>query len=91
MSKKPFTVGLAGLGTVGIGVVKILEENHSLIEEKVGRSIEIRAISARDKSKHRGQNLQDFEWVNDTISLGDKDGLDAIIEVIGGCGNPSKA
>ena len=91
MNDKPFNIGIAGLGTVGTGVVQIIERNHPVIKEKIGRNIEIKAISARNRSKSRNINLNGYEWVDDVISLSSRDDLDCIVEVIGGTGNPSKA
>ena len=39
-------VALAGLGTVGAGVVKLIDANRSLIERRAGRPIEVVAVSA---------------------------------------------
>ena len=47
----PFRLGIAGLGTVGMGVLKILQEKQALLKRRTGRSIEITAVSARTKDK----------------------------------------
>ena len=91
MSNKPFTIGLAGLGTVGLGVVKVLEQNRNLIATKVGREIKLKAVSARNKNKVRGVNLDKYEWVDELLSLPDREDLDAVVEVIGGTEEPSKS
>ena len=44
-------IALAGLGTVGRGVVKLLDTNRDLITRRAGRPIEVVAISARDRSR----------------------------------------
>ncbi len=77
-------VALAGLGTVGAGVIKVLETNRALIERRAGRAIEIVAVSARDKSRDRGVDLSGFIWVDDTTSLADLDNVDVIVELVGG-------
>ena len=53
----PLRLGIAGLGTVGMGVVKILHEKQALLEGRTGRSIEITAVTARTKDKDRGITL----------------------------------
>lgn len=69
-------LGIAGLGTVGVGVVKIVRRHADLLKARTGRSIEIVAVSARDPNKDRGVNLSDYarkptrlRWRNVTISM----------------------
>src|SRR5438094_4766630 len=77
-------IALAGLGTVGAGVVKLLAQNAALIERRAGRGIEIVAVSARDRTRDRGIDLSGIEWVDDTASLAARDDVDAVVELIGG-------
>ena len=62
-------VGLAGLGTVGGGVIRLLDANRELIARRAGRAIEVVAVSARDRYKDRGVDLTRFAWVDDTTAL----------------------
>jgi homoserine dehydrogenase len=57
MSAVPLRLGLAGLGTVGIGVVKIIQDHADLIARRTGRPVVITAVSARDRSKNRDADL----------------------------------
>jgi homoserine dehydrogenase len=57
MSAAPLRLGLAGLGTVGIGVVKIVQEHAALITARTGRAVVITAVSARDRTKNRDADL----------------------------------
>jgi homoserine dehydrogenase len=82
-------VGLAGLGTVGGGVIKLLDANAKLIERRAGRAIEIVAVSARDRTRDRGVDLSRFEWVDDTAALAARDDIDAVVELIGGSDGPA--
>lgn len=82
-------VALAGLGTVGAGVVKLIDANRSLIERRAGRPIEIVAVSARDRNRDRGVDLSRFQWVDDTTSLASHDNVDVIVELIGGSDGPA--
>ena len=82
-------IALAGLGTVGAGVIKLLAQNAALIERRAGRGIEIVAVSARDRARDRGVDLSRFEWVDDTASLAARDDVDAVVELIGGSDEPA--
>ena len=82
-------IALAGLGTVGGGVVKLLAENAALIERRAGRGLEIVAVSARDRTRDRGLDLSGIEWVDDTASLAARDDIDAVVELIGGSDGPA--
>ncbi len=86
---KPLRIALAGLGTVGGGVVKLLDTNAALIERRAGRSIEIVAISARDRTRDRGVDLSRYEWVDDATELSARDDIDAVVELIGGADGPA--
>ena len=58
----PLRLGIAGLGTVGIGVVKIVQEHADLIAARAGRPVTITAVSARDPKKNRDADLSRFAW-----------------------------
>ena len=81
---KPLRLGIAGLGTVGIGVIKIIQNKKSLLEERTGRKILISAITAKSKTKKRGLDLSSYHWEKDPISLANRDDIDVFIELIGG-------
>lgn len=81
---KPFNVGLVGLGTVGVGVIKMLEDNAALISQRAGRDIKIISVSASNKSKDRGVDLSSYDWVDDGREMANDDRLDAVIEMVGG-------
>ena len=81
---QPFRIAIAGLGTVGTGVIKILEKHAAEIALRAGRPVEIIAVSARDKSKDRGVDLSGLDWVDDCAELAARDDIDAIVEMIGG-------
>ncbi len=82
-------VALAGLGTVGGGVVKLLDANRDLITRRAGRAIEVVAVSARDRSKDRGIDLSGFQWVDDTSALAQQADVDVVVELIGGSDGPA--
>ena len=84
MSNPPLKIGVAGLGTVGAGVVKLLRQQASLVSLRSGRDIAITAVSARDPSKDRGFNLADLKWSPDPLELAIDKNVDVVVELIGG-------
>lgn len=79
-----FKVAIAGLGTVGTGVVKILQNHKELIEKRAGKRIEITAVNARSRGKDRGVDLSRYQWVDDANAFATMDNVDAVIELVGG-------
>ena len=81
---KPLRLGIAGLGTVGTGVIKILQNKKSLLQERTGRQISISAVTAKSKTKKRGLDLSLYHWEEDPVALAKRDDVDVFIELIGG-------
>ncbi len=81
---EPLKIAVAGLGNVGIGVVKILKKHKQLIMERAGREVKIIAVSAKSRKKERGVDLTQFEWVEDAREFANMDTVDVIVELIGG-------
>src|SRR5690242_21942101 len=88
---QPLRIALAGLGTVGAGVIRLLETNAALIERRAGRRIEVVAVSARDRSKDRGVDISGFDWVDDPVALAEHERADVVVELIGGSDGPALA
>jgi homoserine dehydrogenase len=84
-------VGVAGLGTVGAGVVKLLEANAGPLQQKCGRALRVVAVSARDRSADRGIDLSSLRWIADPVDLATDEGVDAVVELIGGEDGPAKS
>ncbi len=91
MPPAPLRLGLAGLGTVGIGVVKIMQAQADLIAARAGRAVEITAISARDSSKNRDADLSGYVWEDDPVALAIRPDIDVFVEVMGGHDGPARA
>lgn len=85
----PLRIALAGLGTVGIGVIQLIEENQAIIERRAGRPIKIVAVSARDEGKNRGVDLSSYRWMDDMSALAGADDVDVVVELIGGSDGPA--
>jgi homoserine dehydrogenase len=80
----PLHVGIAGLGTVGAEVVKVLSDNADVITARAGRPITVTAVSARDHSRDRGVSLDGLSWFDDAMDLAAADNVDVVVELIGG-------
>ncbi len=87
----PLRLGLAGLGTVGIGVVKIVQRHADLLAARAGRPVVITAVSARDRTKNRDADLSGYAWETDPVALALRDDVDVFVEVMGGHDGPAKA
>ncbi len=83
-------LGIAGLGTVGVGTVKIVQRNAALLTARTGREIAISAVSARTKGLDRGVRLNDYAWEDDPVALARRDDVDVFVELIGGDEGPAK-
>ena len=86
---KPFRLGIAGLGTVGAGVVKIVQEHGDMLAARAGRPIEIVSVNARNKSKDRGVDISAYRWIDNASDLADSNSIDAVLEMIGGEDGPA--
>jgi homoserine dehydrogenase len=87
----PLRVGIAGLGTVGASVVRLLTRQHEPLRARAGRPIEVVAVSARSRNKRRGIDLTKYRWFADPVQLATDPGIDVFVELIGGAGNPARA
>ena len=87
--RPPLRIALAGLGTVGAGVLRLLEENRDLIARRAGRPIIVTAISARDRSKDRGIDLSPYRWEDDMAGMARLADVDCVVELIGGADGPA--
>ncbi|MDX1780599.1 MAG: homoserine dehydrogenase [Thalassovita sp.] len=87
----PLRLGIAGLGTVGVGVIKIVRHQAALLTARTGRDVVISAVSARSRHKDRGVNLTQYDWEDDPVVLAQRDDVDVYIELMGGEDGPAKA
>ena len=81
---EPFKIAVAGLGTVGVGTLRLLESQRSLIERRCRRPIIVTAVGARDKNIERGISLESYVWFDNAVSLATEADADLVIELIGG-------
>lgn len=87
----PLRLGIAGLGTVGVGVVRIIRMQAALLEARLGRKVTISAVSARSKARDRGVSLAGYAWEDDPVKLAIRDDVDVFVELMGGEDGPAKA
>ena len=85
----PLRIALAGLGTVGTGVIELLETNRSTIERRAGRALQIVAVNARDRTRDRGVDLSPFAWVDDMQAMAARADVDVVLELVGGSDGPA--
>jgi homoserine dehydrogenase len=86
----PLKAGVAGLGTVGAAVVRLVAQQRELIETRCGRSIEIVAVTARSSGKERDLGRARPRWLADPVTLAADDKIDVFVELMGGEGDPAK-
>src|SRR3954470_5405908 len=85
----PLKVGIAGLGTVGAEVVRIIEQQQSILTARCGRGIEVVAVTARNKTKKRGIDLRGVTWMKDPQAVAQHPDIDCFVELMGGAGDPA--
>src|SRR5690606_33185778 len=88
---RPLRVGIAGLGTVGVGVLRMLAAHGDAIAGRVGRRIEVVAVSARNRGRDRGIDISPYRWVDDPVALARDEGIDVVVELMGGADGPARA
>ena len=76
--KAPLTLGIAGLGTVGAGLVRLLAEHRERLAAMLGREITIVAVSGRDRNKARGCDVSKFHWFDDPVKLATAPGITVV-------------
>ncbi|MGY2052632.1 homoserine dehydrogenase [Methylobacterium sp. JK268] len=84
-------LGIAGLGTVGASVIRMLERRGSALAESAGRPVRVTAVSARDRSRDRGLALAEVSWFEDPVALARSGEVDCVVELIGGAEGAARA
>ncbi len=83
-------IGIAGLGTVGLGVLKVLQSSGSALSARAQRhDLEVTAVSARDRERDRGIDLSGYHWETDPVALASRDDVDVVVELVGGSEGPA--
>ena len=82
-------IGIAGLGTVGASLVRILADRRDMLAIACGRPLDVTAVNARDRSKDRGIDLSKMTWFDDAKTLAAEADIDVFVELMGGAGEPA--
>ena len=82
--QKPLTLGIAGLGNVGAGLLELLQLHQDRLAERAGRPLQVVGVSARSKDKSRGADTDGLRWFDDPVVLATDPGIEVFVELIGG-------
>src|SRR2546423_5208364 len=85
----PLRVGIAGLGTVGAEVVRLIGQQGRSLSARSGRGVRVVAVTARSKAKKRGIDLRGIAWAKNALELANDPGIDCFVELMGGSGDPA--
>jgi len=85
----PLRVGIAGLGTVGADVVRLIEEQARVLSARSGRGVKVVAVTARSKTKKRNVNLRGIAWAKSPLALAADPNIHCFVELMGGAGDPA--
>lgn len=88
---EPLNIAIAGLGTVGVGTVRLLVEQADLLTARSGRAIRVTAISARERGRDRGIDISDYQWFDDAATMAAEAEADVVVELIGGSDGVARA
>ena len=87
--QKTWRVGVAGLGTVGAGLLTFLAERPDYAPAG-GRAVAV-GVSARSRSRPRPFDISNLPWFDDPVALATSAETDVFVELIGGSDGPAKA
>ncbi|MDA0229553.1 MAG: homoserine dehydrogenase [Proteobacteria bacterium] len=77
-------IGLAGLGVVGGGVLKLLDQQNTLLQSRLGRRLDVVAVSAREREKNRTVDISSLKWYDNPLDLAADPDIDVVCELMGG-------
>ena len=89
MARRTWRLGVAGLGTVGAGLVEFLAGNPDFAP--AGDRAEIAGVSARSRSRPRAVDISNLRWFDDPVAMATSDDIDVLVELVGGSDGPAKA
>ena len=89
MAQKTWRIGVAGLGTVGAGLLNFLSDSPDFAPAG-GRTL-VTGVSARSRSRPRPFDISNLPWFDDPVALATSRETDVFVELIGGSDGPAKA
>ncbi len=84
---KTLRLGIAGLGHVGCGLIKLVEEQASL---RLPGNVEVTGVSARSRTRSRPADISSYRWFDDAAALAQDPDIDVFVELMGGSDGPAK-
>jgi homoserine dehydrogenase len=84
-------IGIAGLGTVGASVVRVLTETAAELRRQCGRDLVVTGVSARERNRDRGIDVATTRWFDDPVELAKSEHIDVFVELIGGAEGAPRA
>ena len=82
-------IGIAGLGTVGTSLVRLVQDKQDMLADRCGRAITVTGVTARSKGKDRGISLDGITWHDDAQALATAEDVDVFVELMGGEDDPA--
>jgi homoserine dehydrogenase len=89
--KEPLKLGIAGLGTVGAGLLELIAKHGAGLNDTLDRPIVVKGVCARSRDKVRGADTCGARWFDDAVSLAIDPSIDCFVELIGGDEGPARA
>lgn len=89
MSLKEIGIGIAGVGTVGAEVARLLLANSERLAESAGIALRLKAVSGRDRNRRRNFDLSAVRWIDDPVALAQDPQVDLVVELIGAAEGPA--
>ncbi len=89
--KEPLKLGIAGLGTVGAGLLELMAKHGVSLEETLDRRIVVTGVCARNRDKVRSADIGNARWFDDAVTLAADPNIDCFVELIGGDEGPARA
>ncbi|MCA3720312.1 homoserine dehydrogenase [Phenylobacterium sp.] len=86
---RTWRIGVAGLGTVGAGLLSFLAERPDFAP--AGGRVVVTGVSARSRSRPRPVDISGLDWFDDPVALAESPEIDIFVELIGGSDGPAKA
>ena len=91
MSNAPLKIAIAGLGTVGAEVVRVLATEADILAARAGRPLQVTDVSARNRDRNRGVDLSPYNWHDDAAAMASAADVDIVVELVGGADGPAHA
>jgi homoserine dehydrogenase len=82
-------IGIAGLGTVGASLIRVLQTRADMLAVACGRPIVVTAVTARDRSRDRGIDISAMQWFDDAVEMARHADIEVFVELMGGSGDPA--